>query len=161
MAKKSKVVEQPSRDDERELMDVVENGVSYVEVRGKRWKVGYKHNRSLTKVSALLVDDVEDEDKVVCKAVAYLRLDTYFKILLFHWLLWRWYYYVKNYREGELIGYIEECKKKVAVADYYGAIMLLTAMKSTKMQMTRAEVERFQAAQLGEQLTASRKSTES
>ena len=159
MAIKTKLLSQPTEDEQRELHAVENDIASYVFVRGKRWKVKYKHNRSLQHVTSLMLDEGEDEDKVICKAVAYLRLDTLFKIKFLFWFLWRWYFYVKDYTAAELVPYIEECKKKVQVAEYYEAIILLTAMKTTKMQMTRAEVERFQAEQLSEQLAASPKTT--
>lgn len=108
-----------------------------------------------------MLDKNQDEDKIVCKATALLRLNSWWKIKFFYWLLWRWYFYIREYNEAELIPYIEECKKKLPVEGYYGAIILLTAMKTTKMQMTRAEVEHFQAEQLSVQLAASQKNIES
>lgn len=158
--KKTKVLSQPTNDDERELLDVTLNGKSYVEVRGEKWCVRWKRNRALTKVSELMLDKEQDEDTIVCKAAALLRLNSWWKIRFLFWLLWRWYFYVREYTEDELLPYIEECKKKLPLQGYYGAIILLTAMKTTKMQMTRAEVEHFQAEQLSAQLALSPKNTE-
>jgi hypothetical protein len=157
MAKK-KPITQPTAEDEQLYNDVVNNNVSVVSVRDKVWSVKWKHHISLRKVTNLLLKADEDEAKVVCKCVSILRLDSWWKIPLFHWFLWRWYYYVKCYTEEELLPYIEECKKKVPVQGYYGCIMLLTAMKDTSMMMTRAEVNRIQAEQITERLGALEKS---
>lgn len=181
MAKKEKI-EQPNLESQRLNTSVVGNKVDYVEVRGKKWRVMWKRNANLHKVTEILMkespvegkrpkeEDYEgneegyaealakyereamkyamSEDKVVCKCVAALRLDSPITMKLFYGWLWRWYYYVKMYTCDDLLPYISECKKKVPVQSYYASIMLLTGMKDTMMAMTREEVNRFQVAQL-------------
>lgn len=58
-------------------------------------------------------------------------------------------YYVAQYDESELTEVVTEGKKKVDAESYYLNTILLTGMKDTIMQMTRKEVEQFQAAQAG------------
>lgn len=151
---------QPSLDDERLLDDVLEDGTSYVVVRGRKWSVKYKRYRHLRNMSHVLLNDKGEEGAIVCKCVAALRLN-WWCYWLFGWILWRWYYYVREYRNDELMPYIAECKKKVQAEEYWASIMLLTAMKDTMMMMTREEVNRFQAEHLTEQLGALEKSAES
>ena len=57
------------------------------------------------------------------------------------WALWRWYFYVRQYSEAELLPLIELSKKKVPLETYLTATIYLTAMKDTVMQMTRKEAE--------------------
>lgn len=143
-----KKISQPDISAQQQLNDLLENKVSFVDVRDKTWKVRWKTKQSLRKVTDKLLDEKENEDKVVCKCVALLRLENWWKQKLFYWILWRWYYYVREYTDEELLPYIEECKKKVPVESYFGCIMLLTAMKDTMMMMTRKEVNHIQAEQL-------------
>lgn len=99
------------------------------------------------------------EEKVLCKCAAVMRLRGFLKSKLFYAILWRWYYYVKEYGSEELLPFITECKKKIPAETYYASIILLTGMKDTMMAMTREEVSRFQAAQLMAQLGQSEKTT--
>lgn len=91
----------------------------------------------------------EEEDKIICKCAAVLKIGNGFlKEKFLYPLMWRWFYYVKGYASDELLPYIEECKKKVPAESYYASIILLTGMKDTMMAMTREEVNRFQVAQI-------------
>lgn len=101
-----------------------------------------------------------EENKVACKCAALLRLNGYWSIKFLYWLVWRWFYYIKQYTNDELYPYLEECKKKVPVMSYLMCTTLLTAMMDTKKQMNRAEVNRIQAEQLSAQRAALAKSTE-
>lgn len=126
--------------------DVLENGASYVEVRGRKWKVRWKRRRGLRAMSHILSTS-KDDSKVICQCAAALRLEKWMKLKLFYPFLWRWYYYVRDYQPGELLPYISECKKKVPLASYYACIMLLTGMRDTEMMMTREEVSHIRLEQ--------------
>lgn len=168
MAKK---IEQPSVEEQRMLKEVTAAEPGEVIVRGKKWRVDWTRNEALDKVSQILLEsnkydyDKEpvksgaEENKVVCKCAAVLRLNTLWKIKLLYWFVWRWFYYVKNYNEVDLCDYIEESKKKVPVLSYLKSITLLTAMMDTRKQMNRAEVNRIQAEQLSAQRAALEKTT--
>ena len=184
MAKK--IVKQPTTEEQRMLKEVTSEEVSYVNVRGKRWKVGWIKNGTLDHVSRILLErnakvsgnenetdaytkEYEKdpvrvggrENKVACKCAALLKLNGYWSIKFLYWILWRWYYYVKQYSDTELFEFVEECKKKLPVMDYLMCTTLLTAMMDTKKQMNRAEVSRFQAEQLSAQRAVLEKSTPS
>lgn len=138
----AKSIKKPTIEQEGELNSVVENKKDYVEVRGRQWGVRWLHNEAIRRVTDLMLNEKE-EDRVVCKCAAVLRLDRYFKIKFFYWFLWRWYYYVREYTYGELLPFISLCKKKVQVEEYLMATMLLTGIKDTAMNMTRKEVSRI------------------
>ncbi len=148
MALGKKRITEPTAEDEKLLSGIVEDSTDYVTVRGREWAVQWVRNRARRKVTDILLKE-KDEDKVVCKCAAALRLNGYFKITFLYWWMWRWYYYVRQYGEGELLEFIRMCKKKVPAEEYLIAIMLLTGMKDTVMNMTRAEAGRIRAAHGG------------
>lgn len=169
MAKK--IPQQPTEEQQRELKDIVSEKASYVYVRGKRWKVKPPRLGNFDLISREMLEkndteykndpvkSGEKENKVICKCVAYLRLNTRFKIMLLHWIVWRWMYYIKEYEPQELVEYIEECKKKAPVEQYLIATILLTEMMDTKMQMSRTEVNRIQAEHLMAQHSTAERTT--
>lgn len=141
---------EPTDKDKRTLDSIVENSKDYVEVRGRKWGVRWVRNRARRKVTSI-INNEKDEDKVVFKCVAALRLNGFFKIFFFYWILWRWYYYVKQYSEDDLVPFIDLCKKKVPVEGYLIATMLLTGMRDDTMNMTREEVSRILQERTGGQ----------
>lgn len=146
----SKKITQPTEEDEKLLDAIAENSKDYVEVRGRKWGVRWVRNRAKRKVTHIMLTE-KDEDKVVYKCAAALRLNGYFKITFLYWFLWRWYYYVRQYSEGELVPFLNLCKKKVPVEGYLIATMLLTGIKDSAMNMTREEAGRILRARSGEQ----------
>ena len=63
------------------------------------------------------------------------------KIKFFYPFLWRWFFYIKQYGDHELMKVIAVGKKKIPVEDYLTATIYLTAMKDTMMTMTKEEAE--------------------
>ena len=111
MALGKKRITEPTAEDEKLLSGIVEDSTDYVTVRGREWAVQWVRNRARRKVTDILLKE-KDEDKVVCKCAAALRLNGYFKITFLYWWMWRWYYYVRQYGDGELLEFISMCKKK-------------------------------------------------
>lgn len=62
MAKKEKI-EQPNLESQRLNTSVVGNEVNYVEVRGKKWRVKWKRNANLHKVTEILMKESPVEGK--------------------------------------------------------------------------------------------------
>ena len=147
----SKEIKQVNDEQQKALNAVLEDSVDVVEVRGKKKKVRWLRNCTIRKVTDIMLKDHGHESMVNCKSAAAIVLNGYWSIKLRWWWVWRWYYYVKQYRDVELSELIEVGKKKVDVESYYLTTTYLTAMKDTMMAMTRKEVERFLAAQRGEQ----------
>lgn len=140
MAKKKITI--PTEEQEKRLNDVIEDSVDIVKLRNSTWKVKWLRNRAKRKITDILLNE-KDEDKVNSKCVSAMLLNGYWKIKFFYWLLWRWFYYVKQYSDEEYLPIINLCKKKVQVEQYCATIILLTEMKDTMMMMTRAEVNRI------------------
>lgn len=154
-----KQTEQPTREDEQLLNEVLENKPEKLKAFGRKWNIGYLRNGTKRKVTDILLNEKE-EDKVNAKCAAALLLNGYFKLFFFYWLLWRWIYYIRQAGDKELLPILEYCKKKVDVESYCVATIYLTEMRDTIMTMTRKEVNSFLRANRGEQPGASEKNTD-
>lgn len=142
--RKDKALEEATREDEQALVSVTENEKTVVMVRGHKMKVGWMHPATADWISSLIVKDGGD-NKVLAKSAALIRLNGFWKSHLFYWFVWRWYYYVRQYNSMELTPLFEEAQKKTAAEAgpaYLNATILLTALSTTKKQMTKREAER-------------------
>lgn len=144
------MVKKETPEDEKELNAVVKNIKDEVKIGRHTWKIGYLHYGTKRKITDILVSEKE-EDKVTAKCAAALALNGCFKIALFHWFLWRWFYYIKEYTDKDYLDIISLCKKKVGVEDYCVAIIYLTEMKDTIKMMTRKEVNLIRQENFGAQ----------
>lgn len=143
MARKVKAPTQPSIEAERELESLVDNDKEYVVVRGKRIGFHDLNLWGLHKISKIMLKEGGDELSINCKCLAAAKLNGYFKIKFFWWILWRWYAYIKNYTDSELNEAIKLIKKKVDLASviYCVNTTFLIGMKETIMLMNREEAE--------------------
>lgn len=139
---KRKIINTPDTSDEIELNSIVENKKDVVILRGKKWKVGWIRNRALRKITDIQLNE-KDDSKISSKCAAALLLNGYWKILFFYWIVWRWFFYVSQYSNEELLPVIILCKKKVQLEEFCAVTILLTEMKDTVMAMTREEVDRI------------------
>ena len=147
MAKKN--ITQPSKQDEKELNSIIKNQYDTMKLRGKDVKIYWLGYFAIRKMTDVMINEKEDEQSVLCKCVAAIKLNGYWKIKFLWWFVWRWYFYVKQYTEQELLPIVECAKKKVPLEPYLTATILLTAMKDTAMQMTRKEAENILQGRYG------------
>ena len=144
MAKKEKPIKEATREDEKLQMSVRQNWADEVEVRGRKLKVRWMHPATTEWITCLVLKDGNDR-KILCQAAALIVLNGFWKSHLLYWLRWRWYYYVRQYNAAELEPLIQMAQKKTqqeAAMAYLNGTMLLTALKDTAKQMTKAEAER-------------------
>ena len=90
-----------------------------------------------------VLDEMIEDGRLACKTAAIFLLDGFFKMKLFYWFLWRWFYYVKEYSMMQLSEILIEGKKKVPLAQFFVITMSLTEAKDTLMMMTMREAERI------------------
>ena len=160
MARKTKAPTQPTIEDERLLESVVDNEKDYVTIRGRC--IGFRdlNGWGLHKLSKVMVKDGGDELAIGCKCLAAARLNGYFKIKFFWWILWRWYAYIRAYTDIELAPAIDLIKKKVGIA--LGVYSLnttsLIAMKETIMKMNREEAKAIRQEESADKAGKSAKS---
>lgn len=145
-------MKQPTLDIQRELGLLAENTPEEVTIpyTNKKIRIGWMHNKTIRKITDVLnskAKSPKDEDKVLCKAAALIVLNGYWKIKLFYPFLWRWYAYVKEYHDYQMLPIIETAKKKAPQIPYFLCMTYLTGLKDTLATMSREEVERMHHAQ--------------
>lgn len=142
----TKYIDQPGVDDEKELNSVINNDASVVCIPGtrKKYRIKWLKHATTRKITSILHSTREgDDDKISCKAAAAIVLNDYWKIVFLYWILWRWFYYVRQYGDAHLLPLILEGKKKVPQEEFLTSTMLVIGMRDTIMTMTKKEVERF------------------
>lgn len=148
-------ITQPNLEQQRALNRVVIDSVDEVQVRDKTFKIRWLRGTAQEKVTEILLSDVKESKngqdmstgKDIAKCASYIVLNRLWKIRLFHWILWRWFYYVKEYGFHELFPIVDMAQKKMACQslEYQIITTYLTALKNTKMLMTRKEAKVTQA----------------
>ena len=155
------ILEQPTDDEQREYLSLMDNDATVVKVRNRKFKIRWLHGVQMEKVSRILlskkdVDEPADNDpldaicedsRLACKIAAVYVLNNWLKLKLFYWFLWRWFYFVKNYSFTELQPLLLLGKKKIPQMQFYQATTLLIGAKATLMTMRAKEVEAFLHAQ--------------
>lgn len=152
-------VQMPSVEAQREYQSLVGNDATIVQLRDKSYKVRWLKKGQIVKLGRVLIDkkgtDNEDKkqmsdlDKVIsdskkaCKAAAIYLLDGFWKLTFWYWLVWRWFYYVRQYDDIELRDLLEEGKKKVPVQQFLLTSMSLTGAGGIVMTMRTEEAERI------------------
>jgi hypothetical protein len=140
-------MKQPTLDIQRELDLLAENTPTEVAIphTKKVYKIGWIKNKTVRKITQVLnskAKDPKEEDLVLCKAMALIVLNDYWKILFFYPILWRWFAYVRQYNDYQILPVIEAAKKKAPQIPYYLSMIYLTGLKDSLATMTREEVER-------------------
>lgn len=156
---KEPVVSQPSMAAQQNYASIIADTPTEVSIprTKKKYKVFWLCNGQLEKLSFLLVrkKSVDNEDnpepdpfsaladdlKIGCKAAAIYVLHGYWKLKLNYWWLWRWFYYVRQYDNIQLMPLLIEGKKKVPLEQYFWNITFLTGARGTLMQMRMEEAE--------------------
>lgn len=152
-------VRQPSVEAQREYKSLTDNDATVVHIRKRAYKLRWLKKGQIAKLGRVLIDkkNTDNEDgakasdfeqvvmdgKKACKAAAIYLLDGYWKLRVWYWLVWRWFYYVKQYDDMELHEVLEEGKKKVPVQQFLITTMSLTGAGDMLMTMRTEEAERI------------------
>lgn len=145
MAKKEKIIKEATREDEKLLKSVTHNYADKVQVRNTTYNVRWMHPAIADRITCLIQKDGND-NKIISQGAALIVLGGFWKAHLFYWLLWRWFYYIKQYSAAELTPLINTAQKKTQqeeMAACLNAMMLLHALSDAKKQMTKEEAERI------------------
>ena len=138
MAKKK--LEQPSLDSERLLDEILGDSVELVSMRGRKksYPVRWMKPGTMRKLTHIML--AKDNDaKVSCMSAALIILNDFWRIKFLYPILWRWFFYIKQYTDDELFPIIAAGKKKVPAKNFFMNITLLTEMKDTIMIMKKEE----------------------
>ena len=142
-------------------MDIVENAVSTVPIKGTkrsvrlRWMHPYTIER-LTKVwlerdlasakvreGSDVLKDLAVQPYFPFKEAALMILNNDIKIRLFYGLYWR--YLSFRYNEAQMLPIIAEGKKKLPLAARYEIMAYSTDLRADMVKMTKKEAEQYQA----------------
>jgi hypothetical protein len=145
-------MEQLTLDIQRELCRLKEDAPTIVTIPNTKvsYSIGWIKNKTVRKITKVLNEKAKDpskEDVVLCKAMALIVLNGFWKIMFFYPILWRWFAYVKQYDDYQILPVIEEAKKKVPQIPYLLSMTYLQGLKDTLATMTREEVERMRHEQ--------------
>ena len=149
-------IQQPDNEFQVLLSEILEAEPETVTVNGKKRNIGWLHNGTTRKFSHIMVKE-KDPWKRNIKITACVLLNkkngllTWFLLNTWHWIYWRWLYYVIDMDQAEVVGILDAIKKKIQSAPLAVATILATAMMDTMMTMARHESGRV--AQGGAQPT--------
>ena len=172
MAKKEPKIEQPSSEAQKQYASLVANDATVVSILGtnKKYKLRWLRNSQLEKLGRLMLhkaatdekdhelsvlEETTEDAKIACKAAAiYVTNGGWLRLKLFYGILWRWFYYVKEYSAMQLAEILEVGKKKIPLTQFFLITMSLTEAKDTLMMMRMEEAERILREQSGERSSA-------
>jgi hypothetical protein len=135
------MMKQPNNASQAKLNDLLEDGVDTIEIRGKRFSIGWIKKGVIRKLTNE-IETCKNEDELSAKCASLVLLNNYWKIKLFHWIYWR--YLWRKYSDEELLEVFMVAKKKVDLQTqaYLTNTIYLIGMKDTIMTMTKKEAER-------------------
>lgn len=153
-------MKQPNKLAQAQVASLLSNSTEIVKISRSKHSVaiGPIKNGTLEKVTALWnrrdmaesPKNANDTLSIVRKDVyfshkeaAYFVLNSYWKIKLFHWLVWRWFAFVWELDETQLSDILEVAKKKIPLMSYYKNIVLTMDMRTDVLRMTTKEAEQY------------------
>lgn len=140
-------IEQPTFDIQARLSELMEQEPELVSVCGRRYSIGWLHNRNVRKFSHIMTKE-EDPWKRNVKVCACVLLNsrwglmTWFLLNVWYGIYWRWLYYVRDVDQIEVAAVLSAAKKKIQSETLALSTILATVMMDTMMAMARHEVGR-------------------
>lgn len=163
--KSEESIPQPSVDSQLLYLSMINNDPDEVQIlhTKKKYKIRWLKNGQLEALTRLLMrvnskkkkktsgndamDAILEDSKLACKAAAIITLDGFFKVRLWYWFRWRWFYFIRQYDNIQLQPILETGKKKVPLMQFYVTTTSLTEAKDSLMRMRKEEVEATLLAQ--------------
>lgn len=154
-------MKQPTLEQRKEYMDIVEDSVSVVPIQGtkKSYKLKWLHPGTIERITKVWIErdlasakvkegsdilkDLAKEPYFAFKEAALIILNNDIKIRLFYGILWRWLAF--RYSEEQIAPIIEMGKKKLPLMAHYRTMVFSMDMRADMMKMTKAEAERYRA----------------
>lgn len=149
-------IEQPQIDIQEILSNLMEQEPETVTVGGRKYRIGWLHNRNVRKFSHIMIKE-KDPWKRNVKVCACVLLNhrwglfTWFLLNVWYGIFWRWLFYVRDIDQVEVATVLDCAKKKIQSDSLAVSTILATGMMDTMMAMAGHEVGR--AAQGGVQPT--------
>lgn len=129
---------------------LVESTPNVISFRGKKKKIHWLHKHTQRKFSHIVVseDDIGKRNVKLCACVLTNNWFAWFFPIVYA-IRWRWYYYVIDLDDMEVLKVIDAAKKKIQYYQSELITMLSTGMMDTVMAMTKKEAQAIQAGQAG------------
>ena len=145
-----KEIKQPEIQYQEILDDLMSRTPDVVTFLGRKRKIGWLHRHTQTKFTHILLKEKDPEKRNVklCACVLTNNVFAWFKPLVYA-LRWRWYWYVVDLDDIEILRVIDASKKKIQYDPSLMLTILSTEMKDTMMAMIQKEVRATQAVQVG------------
>ena len=160
-------MKQPTLAQRKEYLDIVNDSVSVVPIKGTkrsvrlRWMKPYTMER-ITKVwierdlasakvekGSDVLKDLAKEPYFAFKEAALMILNHDIKIRLFYGIYWRWLAF--RYNETQMVDIISEGKKKLPLMAHFDTMAYSMDMRTDMMTMTKKEAEQYRAELLLEE----------
>lgn len=157
-------MKQPTLEERKEYMDIVENSTTIVPIEGtkKSVKLRWLHPYTIERITKVWIErdlasaevkkgsdvakDLCKEPYFTFKEAALMILNNDIKIRLFYGLYWRWLAY--RYNEEQIVPIVEAGKKKFPLMAHYIALTCSLDMRTDMVKMTAKEAEQYRAEQL-------------
>lgn len=137
------------------LLDkLLDNSPDIIKFRGKNKKIYWLHNHTRRKFTHIMHSEknAEKRNAKLCACILTNSTFAWFFPLVYA-IRWRWYKYVIDLDDLEVLRVIDIAKKKIQYYQSQLITTLSTGMMDTMMAMTTSEAKATQAAQAGEQPT--------
>jgi len=143
---------------QRKLDEIMSAEPSVVTVCGKKRSIGWMRNYAERRLTRLMLKEVDDDAYALSKrnvqAMSLMLLMRKWKIVFFHWIYWRWLFYVSEVTPVEVLGVLEAVKKKMTTEPSMMCTTSLIGMMDVMMTMTREEARLTRAVPRGVRPTA-------
>ena len=163
---------QPDYKTQRKQYEIANDIPFVVKLGGKTHKVKYMKGKSRDMISYLHVsqkvidsDDPKEilkamrhNERIHAKVIAVMLLNSFWKIKLFYWIYWRWIFH--SYSEYDFFQVLPTVMEANGNEFFFQNTVLLSAMNTLKMRMTKEEAERLLAEPASEKKPVSSKNSE-
>lgn len=129
---------QPSEEARQLLDDILNATPETIVFCGRKRRIGWVHFGTERMVSHVIATEKEPHKRGV-KVCTLLLLNSIWKIRALYWLLWRWYYYVKDLDDVEILRVLLVSKKKMQTDVCFVNTTLMTAMSDLTMSVKKEE----------------------
>ncbi|MCI7597642.1 MAG: hypothetical protein MSS96_02800 [Bacteroidales bacterium] len=145
-----KEIKQPEIQYQEILDDLMSRTPDVVTFLGRKCKIGWLHRHTQRKFTHIVLKEKDPEKRNVklCACVLTNNVFAWFKPLVYA-LRWRWYWYVVDLDDIEILRVIDASKKKIQYDPSLMLTILSTEMKDTMMAMIQKEARATQAVQVG------------
>ncbi len=152
--------DQISLEEQKEIIAMMGEKPIEVEIlrTKKRYTIDWLKNAQMTKLASLLIQKkhggknetnegsdtfkaILDDNKLACKVASIYILNGFWKIRFRYWMLWRWFYYIRQYETSQLMPLLLAGRERIPFEQYLFATSIQASAKEILTQMTMQQIE--------------------